>query len=157
MSETNTENEPLNLLSLMEDTKELRTKIEYKHGIVFELRYIPKTVLQQISRESTIWKYNEQTKQRQPELEAKRLVPKLCEKCVVGWEGVTVRSLAKIVPLDLSQVPASKLDTPIPFSQAQMSAIADKAYGLDVFIQEAATELTNFSQDPVQHEEELKN
>lgn len=136
------------------DVDALAVWVEFKYGISFKLKFVPRSDLQRLSRDSTEMKWNEQIKGRVPEISSDKLVPAFCKRAVSDWKGMTPNSLAKLIPIKLEQVDETIRDQPISFTQAQLVQIVRSAYELDVFLQQSASDLSLFNSE---FEAEAKN
>ena len=136
------------------EVEELSVWVEFKHGISFHLRYIPRSELQRITRDSTEMKWSDEAKGRVAQISSDKLVPAFCRRAVKDWKGVTPTSLANLVPIKLDKVPEQAREMSIPFTQKQLHEVVKTAFELDVFLQQSASDLSLFNPD---QEPEAKN
>ncbi len=133
---------------------ELTATVEYREGVKFTVRHISRASLQKMARNCTVQKYDGKLKGRVPVLDNEKLIDAYCRQAVVGWEGVTPRSLSKIALINFSKVPKDKLDEPIEFTAEGLSALLKGSDDLDMFLQDACSNVQTFNSE---HEEELGN
>lgn len=146
MQDTIKPEQELNISNLIvKQVNDRKVMVEYKFGISFELKYMPRQELQRMIKACTISRYNVQRKNHVPELDTDLLMQKVCDRCVTGWEGVTPKSMSNLVLTDLNSVSAEKRDMPVRFSQENLLALVKAAYELDEFLQNACTEASLFN------------
>jgi hypothetical protein len=145
----------IDLKSLIrKDTDILTARVEFKEGITLILRYVSRERMRSLWSRCTTLRYDQQTRARIPRAELSKFSEEFAVLAVAGWEGVTPRTLGKIVPTDLSGVPEKDLDVEIPFSEDGLRALVKQAYDLDNFVQEEAVKPELFSPN---QENEIKN
>lgn len=135
----------MNLAKLVPtNTESMTAVVEYRDGIKFKLRFISRSTLSRIGQLCVVWKYNDKTRQRQQHLDNDKYAAEFCRQAVIGWEGVTLRKLANLMPLDLSQVPAEDQDKDLPFDVDNLLVLVKNAYELDNFLQDTAVDIKMF-------------
>lgn len=139
---------------ILKDTSNLTTRVEFRDGIIFKLRYVPRADLNKISRSCIIHKYNAETKQREPQLDPKRFANEFCARAVVGWEGITVKSLSKLIAIDQNNLTEAQRNETIEFSHENLVELVTASYDLDNFLQESACDIGLFN---IEKEGEEKN
>ena len=137
---------------IKKDTSTLRTKVEYKSGIIFELAYVSRQKLSAMSKECIVLKFDEKQKTRAQTLDSKLFSEAFIRAAVIGWTGLTPRTLSTIVPIE--GVAEADMDQPIDFSLENAIFLLNSAYELDTFLQESAVNSELFKPH---HEEELGN
>jgi hypothetical protein len=128
--------------------------VEYREGIFFHLRFVPKSRFRSLADDCTEHRYNAQTKVREPKLDSARFLSKFLKESVLGWRGVTLQSLSRIVEIDLSSYSEEELKQEIVFSVDELVKLFDMVYDIDQFVQSAVTDIKTFR--PAL-EDELKN
>lgn len=136
---------------LMKDTSSLQADVEFQYGIVFGLNYLARETLQKLARECTVYKYNPQTKVREPQLDSSKLIGRFCSIAVFSWKGMTPRALSRLLPIDFSKITEKQKDEEIAFSQEQLCAIVQASSEIDVFLQNTTTDI-NFFNTNLEHE-----
>lgn len=144
----------LSLGSVLSKTVAPSAWVEYKEGIFFNLRFLPKSRFRAMADECTEFRYNPQTKVREPKLDTPRFLAKFLKESVLAWRGVTLRSLSRIVEIDISSYTEEELSQEIGFTIDELVRMMDMVYDIDPFIQAAVTDIKTFR--PAL-EDELKN
>jgi len=117
---------------------------EFK-GVRFTIRHITRTQLFALSQNCTTLVFDKNTKQRGPKLDFQKFAKAFASAIVVGWSGLTLRTLQNFMLLDnISTLTKEQLDAPIPFTEENLELLIANASGLDEFLQEAAMEAENF-------------
>jgi len=137
---------------IVKNTENLTSKIEFRDGIIIELRYVSRSVISKMSRECTVMKYDPKSRVREPQIDGKKFSEVFTRAAVVGWEGVTPRSIATLIAVDLSKIKPEDLDKPLPFTAEDFAFIMENAYELDNWLQNEAVEIRNFK--PSKEDEE---
>jgi hypothetical protein len=137
----------VNVKDIIKQEPKLTAWVEYQNGVAFQVNYINRQALLGISRKSTALVYDKDLKARVPRLDPDRTLKEFLAVGVSGWRGVTPRTLAGIILIDMEKVPEVERDTEIPFSQESLFAVVHDAYELDTMLQNAATDLRTFNPD----------
>lgn len=145
---------PLSLGVILSKTVSPDTWVEYKEGVFFHLRYMPKSRFRAMADDCTESRYNAQTKVREPKLDTTRFLKRFLKDAVLGWRGVTLKSLSRLVEIDLSSYSEEDMRTDIGFNLEELERLIDMVYDLDPFIQASVTDIKTFR--PAL-EDELKN
>lgn len=140
---------PLSLLTLPKKV-ELTAEVEFRDGVFLSMRYVPRAVLTQLSREATVMRFDNKAGARLPDLDGKKLATGFSRRAVTGWSGMTARKASLLVALDLSGLTEEQKDTAIPFSVEQLDFLVVNCYDLDSFIQRSAMDLGVFNPDHVE-------
>lgn len=128
--------------------------VEFSQGIKFLVSYLPKGKLKSLMEKSTTVGFDSKSHQRVNKINPERLNANFVQECVHDWEGITSRSLATLLPVDISQVAEDQLDDPLKFEADAMVTLMTECYDVDTFLNEAVTNLTTFN---ASIEDELKN
>lgn len=130
-----------------------RAKIEWRDGIIFDLRYLSRSEFQKMAKDCTVRKFDPALKARTESVDGEKFTNTFCSRIMLGWEGLTVRKAANLIDLrnDLTE---EQLDTPVPFSMEQAAYLIKNCYDLDTFLQQTATDLAQFNAG---QDEEVKN
>jgi len=135
-------------------SSELTTWIEFKEDVEFNIRFIPKAAFRSMVDSCTVFKYDPKTKTREPSQDSKKLLDLFINKAIVGWRGVTPRSLAKIAAFPVEGITEEEMDAEVEYDSTLLAALMDSVYELDSFIQETALEVKYFRTGM---DDELKN
>lgn len=121
--------------------------VEFK-GIRLRIRYLTREVLSEMGQQCAFLAYDAEKKQRTRKLDVVRLTEMLAEAIVVNWDGVTPHSLQQLFPIDMNRVPVQKREEPLAFNKKNLMVVLQNTNGLDEFLQNAATEASNFQSVP---------
>lgn len=124
-------------------------------GVKFKLNYIDKAEMSKLNGQFTKSKFNPKTHQKEEDLDIEGLRKRICELGVVGWEGVTPRWLATLMPIDMDAVESP--DEEIEFSLDELEELTSSAYGLDGWIFENVRNGENFNKSLAHKEAQIKN
>lgn len=142
------------LLESIFNKDRLTAKVEYKDGIIFDLNFVSRALFQKLTKESTVKKYDPETRNRVAQVDTDKLFVAFCAHAVTGWSGMTVRKAANIVPLKTTGLTAAQLDQEVPFSQEQLVFLIKNSAELESFLNENATQLSVFNDS---QDDEVKN
>ncbi len=152
-----TSNAPLaapNLGAVLAKTITPTAWIEFKEGISLQLRYMPKSRFRAIADKHTEMVYSEATKARAQKINTEEYTKSFIKEAVLGWKGVTLKSLSRLCEIDISSYTAEQLEMPLPFSTAEMLKLLDLCYDLDGFISQSVSDIRMFRPNL---EDEAKN
>lgn len=124
-------------------------------GVKFKLNYIDKAEMSKLNGQFTKSKFNPKTHQKEEDLDIEGLRKRICELGVVGWEGVTPRWLATLMPIDMDAVESP--DKEIEFSLDELEELTSSTYGLDGWIFENVRNGENFNKNLAHKEAQIKN
>lgn len=145
----------MDLKSLLKTPEqELTSWVEFKEGIVLNMRYLPRATLKEFALKARVIKYDPATKTRSPSLDNELVAEMFSEHAVIGWRGVTPLSLSSVVALNVEGMSEEQLKTEIPFTKESLHILVKQAYDFDEFVQQVSTDLSYFKPH---HEEEVKN
>jgi hypothetical protein len=135
----------------------LTAKVEFRDNIIFTLRYVSRNDLRQINQRCLVWKYDPVLKGKTQQLDAEKFATEFCVQAVADWEGVTLKSLSKLLPIKLEGVSEEMQNMPIPFTPDNLMDLVKNAYEVDAFLQEMSTDVKVFNPDKEQLEKNLSS
>lgn len=155
MSNTDTKpevkgNEPIDLTKILTEVKTIkRTRwVEWEFGIELQLQYLNNATKEMIINRNTDLKFDKTVRQRVPRLNAEKTKEDIYRNAVVGWKGVTLKSLRNITPLPSGMNEKHpSWETEIPFSHEQLLSLTLAAPDLDDFIQNTCVNASMFQDD----------
>lgn len=112
-----------------------------------ELAYLPKEMLQAITRRNTKPIFNKSTHLREDTLDRDGFLRELLSESLKGWKGLTLELLAEYVPLDEDKVKAlteEDFKSEIPYSPNDALVVGKKSYDFENFIITFCTNVGNF-------------
>jgi len=127
---------------------ELTATVGFQGELRFKIRYLNRLTLREIGEKCTFMDYDRNEKARKQQMDFKKFSKMLCEAILVGWEGVTLRALSKLMALDLEVLPKDRLDEQIPFALDEAQVLVEKIPELDAFLQTAALDISLFQSLP---------
>lgn len=143
-----------NLLAALKTTVNPTAWVEFRDGILFELKYMPKARWRAIADNCTEFRYDPVQKQRLPKMDSAKFLKLFIEEAVTDWRGVTLRSISLQTDIDIRNFTKEQLDAPLPFSAAELLDLIDRIVDLDTFINTAVMDIKTFR--PTM-DEEVKN
>lgn len=126
------------------DSAALTTKVEYKDGIFFEIRFISRSKLRSILTACTRWVYDPVAKTRVQQPDPKLFAKEFCKAALIGWEGLTLKKLAELLPVKQEVLDTDPPDTEILFDQEDAQVLLEQAYDVDDFLQKTCVDLAYF-------------
>jgi hypothetical protein len=128
--------------------------VEFREGISFKLKFMPKATWRKLADECTEFRYNPLTKNREPKLDTDAFLKKFLRDAVLDWKGATLRSLSQIVDIDVDGYTPEQMMQPLPFDCNELPGIVDRCPDLDTFINASVLDIKTFR--PLL-DEEVKN
>ena len=144
----------MNLSDVIIKDPDLTAWVEFKNGIEFNLRYVSKAALVKIARACTVYRYDSKQKGRVPEVDQDKMAESYCSRAVIGWRGATLARLQNLIPMNLSKMTKEQLEQDLEFNQTNLLDFLKVSDDLDVFLQEACSNLAVFN---ASKEDEEKN
>jgi hypothetical protein len=115
--------------------------IKYLDDFEINIRYLPRRELVKISEDSTEITWDKKTHTRIDKVNTDRFYSRFVEKAILGWRGLKVSTLAKIVPIKLDgQDPESEVE----FTKENAIELLRSGYDLDSFLQDAILDVQRF-------------
>lgn len=128
--------------------------IEFEPGIRFLVSYLPRAKMKALVDKSSITAFDPQTRQRVKNPDPAKLNRAFVDECIHDWEGITIRSLRSMLPIQVEGIPEDQFDDPIPFDPESMVNLMLEVYNMDTFFNDAVTDIKTFNPEL---EDELKN
>lgn len=110
----------------------------------FKIRYVSRATMQAIADQCSGAEFvpGANAGQRVRKLDTDALMRTLTTTIVKGWDGVTLRSLQRLMVLDIPS--GTDLDAPVEFTEENLLSVVASAHDLDGFLQECATDPSLF-------------
>lgn len=140
----------MDLKQMMRDKKAYTLWIEYE-GFEICIRYLDKPDLRRRVERCRQRRFDKRTHQPVEEISDERLLREIAG-LIVDWRNLTVGRLAALVPIEIDPDEAEQT---VPYSPENAEALVREAYGLDMFLFDAATDLAAFKE--AEQENALKN
>jgi hypothetical protein len=119
--------------------------------VSFKVAYLSRTELQSMIGRNTKIDFDPKTHEKVEKLNAEALSKEIADTCVLGWEGVTYKWLANVMPID---IPDSKDGEELEFSKENLETLLKNTYGIESWIFDTVKDAANFSE---KKEAEAKN
>ncbi|MBM2838802.1 MAG: hypothetical protein HW415_1427 [Deltaproteobacteria bacterium] len=115
--------------------------VSFEGKFDINLAYIPRDEMRKIldKCKRTVFVKHQPTE----EVDSEKLVVSLA-KCIVGWEGLTVGVVATMIPIE---VPEGQEAEEVPCTEENKLVLLRRAYGFEIFVQTAATDLSALKQE----------
>jgi len=145
-----------NLSDLLLSTEEegsLKATLNYE-GFEIEIRYTNDYTIRQLTEQCKIRSFTNGRRQEEPDLE--KLSSLLTKHVIIGWKGVTLRKLAKFIPLKKGKkLTPAELDAEIPFEPSTLAIMVSRVRGFASACHDFAMDISNFQSATL--EDELGN
>ena len=143
--ETKSTNPTASLLgSVLAKTVSPDAWIEFKGGLSFRLRFMPKSKFRSLADAATEFIYDKKSKARVPKINAEAYTTAFVKEAVMDWRGVTLRTLSRIAEIDISTYSEAELDAASPFAHKELATLMDMVYDLDSFLNETVGDIATF-------------
>lgn len=109
------------------------------------LRYLGKKELKNIFDECTSKMIDPKTREVKERINKEKFANIIAEKVVISWDGLTVKGLAKLVPIDLTAV--TNVDEIVESTFANKQAVLENSSDFDLWVTETTRELANFNEE----------
>jgi hypothetical protein len=137
--------------------KETIATINYPEidGFKVTLRYLGKKELKNIFDECTTKMVDPKTREVKERINKEKFANIIAEKVVIKWEGLTLKGLSKLVPVEIT--PKMKMDEVVEPTFDNKQALLENSADFDSWITDTTRELANFNEEAqVKEYENLK-
>jgi hypothetical protein len=130
--------------------KERTIWVRYIDNFEINIKYLPRRELIRISETSqdTIWDKKAHTKINK--LDTDRFYTKFVEKAILGWRGLNLKTLSKIIPINLD---GQNLEAEVPYTKENAIELLKNAYDLEAFLQDSIFDIGKFEEEQLEEEE----
>lgn len=119
-------------------------------GFRVNLRFLKRDELLKIRNSSLTFKFNKKTRQKEEEVDNAKFVAKYAEAVILDWEGLYVKDLSELLPIDTSSMNPNEL---IEFTQEDAIELLNNSTVFDQFVSESLTDYELFSRKEAEQEE----
>ena len=140
-------------LKLLDSVPTKKVVFDKDWDVAFDLKFLGKTELQKMTSRHTKIEFNRKSHSKEEELDVNTLRKEMCERCVLGWHGVTYKYLQNLVPLDMTEI--DDINEVVEFSQEALDMVVTNSYELDSWIFETVKDVAKMTE--VQSEAETQN
>lgn len=127
-------------------TEEKTLWVRYTDEFEINIRYLPRRELARISESSQEVTWDKKTHTRIDRVDTEKFYSKFVEKAILGWRGLTLKTLAKIVPIKLGD---SDPTNEVVFTKENAIELLRSAYDLDSFLQDAILDVQRFDSEQI--------
>jgi len=117
-----------------------------------EIRYLPRADLARIWDRSQVTKWDKRTHVQVKEQDRESFYKMFIDKVFVGWKGLTVATLAKMIRIKVEDPSVE-----VPFSAENAFVLMSNAYDFDIYIQQAALDIGNFEEEKTEAEKKTSS
>ena len=121
-------------------------------GFRVQLRFLSREDLLKIRKASLVYTFNKRTRQKEEEVDNDKFLERYTKKVIVGWEGLKVKDLAALLPVDMSHANGEEV---VEYSEEEALALIKNSTIFDQFITDAMNDFEQFSIK--KEEQEVKN
>jgi len=111
-------------------------------GFVVKLVYLGRDDLLKIRNASLTYKFNKRTRQREEEVDNNKFLEEYARRAIKGWSGLKVRSLPKLLPVDISSMNS---DEDVPYTEEDALDLLQNSTVFDQFVTDAMNDYEQFS------------
>lgn len=124
--------------------------VHYIDDFYIELKYLPRSELSKIFEESKkiVWDKRDHTKKEEIDVDA--FYKKMIDRVLVGWRGLKASTLAKLIPIKITDP-----DIEIEFTPENALILLQNAYDFDMFIQRIVTDIEKFNAEQFEAEKKI--
>jgi len=137
------ENQKMSLISNL-IAKETVIDVEFPdiEGFIVKLVYLGRDDLMKIRNTSLTYKFNKRTRQREEEIDNDKFIEEYSRRAIKGWEGLKVKSLPKLLPVDISSMDPNE---DVPYSEEDALDLLKNSTVFDQFVTDAMNDYEQFS------------
>jgi len=111
-------------------------------GFVVNLVYLGRDDLMKIRNSSLTYKFNKRTRQREEEIDNDKFIEEYSRRAIKGWSGLKVRSLPKLLPVDISSMEPNE---DVNYSEEDALDLLKNSTVFDQFVTDALNDYEQFS------------
>ena len=98
----------MDLSAIVIESKTIETDYPGFEGLTLKLAHLTRDELISIRKKATTTKYSKKTKQQEENVDSELFQDLYIKAVVVGWSGFKYKYLKRMIPIDVSQVPATE-------------------------------------------------
>ena len=122
------------------------TEVEFPDidGFTVNICYLGRDKLMKIRNGALVYKFNKRTRQREEEVDNDKFLEAYTEAVIKGWNGLTVRGLSHLLPVDVSKMDPKK---EIPYSAEDALDLIKNSTIFDQFISDTLNNFDTFENE----------
>lgn len=121
-------------------------------GFKVRVCYVGRDRLIKIRNSALVYKFNKRTRQREEEVDNDKFLEEYSRSVIKGWKGLTIRELARILPIETS---GADLDKEVPYTEDDALELLRNSTIFDQFITDCMNDFEVFEND--KQSETVKN
>lgn len=131
----------MKLRELVVDAKTVDVPFDGYEDFVVQLSYVSRTEMSKILKECQRTKMNRATRQIESELDQDKFLKKFVDRVIVGWKGLTLKTLSEFVPIDYDPEHADK---ELPFDEENAVFLLKESQMFDDWVNEKVSDIDTF-------------
>lgn len=113
-------------------------------GFTVDVCYVGRDRMMKIRNQALVYKFNKRTRQREEEVDNDKFLEAYAEAVIKGWNGLTVKKLGNLIPVDLSKMDPSEA---VPYSADDALVLLKNSTLFDQFITDTLNDFENFERE----------
>ena len=130
--------------NLMIDEKIIEIEFPDSDGFFVKLSYVGRDKLMKIRNRALVFKFNKRTRQREEEVDNDKFLEEYSREVIRGWKGLTIRELARILPIDTT---GAEMDKDVPYSEDDALELLKNSTIFDQFVTDCMNDFEIFERD----------
>lgn len=130
--------------NLMIDEKIIEVEFPDSDGFFVKLSYVGRDKLMKIRNRALVFKFNKRTRQREEEVDNDKFLEEYSREVIRGWKGLTIRELARILPIDTAGADMTK---DVPYSEEDALELLKNSTIFDQFVTDCMNDFEIFERD----------
>jgi hypothetical protein len=111
-------------------------------GFIVQLVYLGRDDLLKIRNSSLGYKFNKRTRQREEEVDNEKFIEEYSRRAIKGWKGLKVKSLPKLLPVDISKMDPNE---EVTYTEEDALDLLKSSTVFDQFVTDALNDYEKFS------------
>lgn len=128
----------------MIDEKIIEIEFPDSDGFFVKLSYVGRDKLMKIRNRALVFKFNKRTRQREEEVDNDKFLEEYSREVIRGWKGLTIRELARILPIDTT---GAEMDKDVPYSEDDALELLKNSTIFDQFVTDCMNDFEIFERD----------
>jgi hypothetical protein len=133
--------------NLMIEEKIIEVEFPDSDGFLVKLSYVGRDKLMKIRNRALVFKFNKRTRQREEEVDNDKFLEEYSREVIRGWKGLTIRELARILPIDTAGADMTK---DVPYSEEDALELLKNSTIFDQFVTDCMNDFEIFERDAIE-------
>ena len=126
---------------MVNDDKVVDVQFTDSDNFYVSLAYLSRDKLVKIRNRALVIKFNKRTRQREEEVDNDKFLEEYSRSVIKGWKGLTLRELARILPIETSN---ADLDKEVPYTEEDALELLRNSTIFDQFITDCMNDFEVF-------------